>query len=44
MNTKKYMMQLQGRMQEFWKAGALRISDEGGLTMVGGDLSENFEN
>ena len=24
--------------------GALRISDEGGPTMVGGDVSEKFEN
>ena len=31
-------------MQKFWKGGALSISDEGGPTMVGGNMPENFEN
>ena len=26
------------------KRGALRISDEGGPTIIGGDVPENFEN
>ena len=34
----------QGWMQEFWKGRALRISDEGGPTMVAGGVPENFEN
>ena len=27
-----------------WGGSALRISEEGGPTMAGGDMSENFEN
>ena len=31
-------------MQEFWKEGLLRISDEGRPIMFGGEVPENFEN
>ena len=31
-------------MQEFWKGETLKISDEGGPTMVEGNVSENLEN
>ena len=41
--VKKIYQQDQRRMQEFWK-GALRITDEGGPTMPGGDVPENFKN
>ena len=34
----------QGRIEEFWKGGLLRITDERGPTMVGGYVPENFEN
>ena len=38
------LVSLQGRMKEFWKGDALRISDNWGPTMVGGKVPENFEN
>ena len=35
---------IQGRMQEFWKWRALKISDQGNLIVAGGNVPENFEN
>ena len=43
MQNKKVAV-FRGGYRNFEKEGALRISNEGGPTMVGGYVPENFEN